>query len=213
VSVRTPLGRVQIALRNFESLKTVFSIFCREDYFTSTSRAFHVVDLGANVGIASLYFLTRNAQTTVQCYEPDPANLAWLQKNLQAFRSRVSIVERAVGVVAGTATLYCSEDGKYSSLIKSDHTFRSHEVKIDAFWQVLDASIDGKAAVLIKIDVEGLERDLVTSVQFEKYPNVVRLICESTDCSRSITKPHERKLRNGYIEDVRFDKLAATDAA
>ena len=36
VRLRTPTGAVTLHLRNFESLKTAFSVFCRGDYHTET---------------------------------------------------------------------------------------------------------------------------------------------------------------------------------
>src|SRR5262245_9632485 len=67
IRLRTPTGPVTLHLRNFESLKTAFSVFCREDYRVGAGQALHFVDIGANVGISALYFLTRNACNTVRC--------------------------------------------------------------------------------------------------------------------------------------------------
>ena len=65
VVVRTPIGKVLIHLRNFEALRTCFSIFCRKDYRTGVEPTGLVMDVGANIGIASLYFLSRNPRNSV----------------------------------------------------------------------------------------------------------------------------------------------------
>src|SRR5690348_7970998 len=91
VSVRTPIGRVRIALRNHESLKTLFSIFCREDYPIDSTGPYAFMDVGANVGIASAYFLSRNPLNVVTCFEPDPANLKFLEETLRFFAGRSQI--------------------------------------------------------------------------------------------------------------------------
>ena len=59
--------------------------------------------------------------------------------------------------------------------------------------------------IVIKIDIEGLEKKLVESINFEKYENVSQLLIESLYCSRLIKKRHSRSVNNGYIENIRFD--------
>src|SRR5476651_1856806 len=66
-TLRTPLGRVQVTLNDRHDLLTVNEVFCRRDYGNSTHRT--VVDIGANVGFASLFFLTRSAETRVWAFE------------------------------------------------------------------------------------------------------------------------------------------------
>src|ERR1700738_1215346 len=88
VTVRSPTGRLTISLRNFESLRTLFSIFCRLDYQTGGGEASVFLDVGANIGLASLYFLSRNRGKRVEAYEPDRANLEFLKRNLTVFAAR-----------------------------------------------------------------------------------------------------------------------------
>lgn len=204
VTLRTPTGLIRLRLRNFESLKTLFSIFCRRDYKTSSVAPYFFLDVGANIGIASAYFLSRNPANRVQCFEPDPANLDFLRDNLEQFGGRATLRACAVGPQSGEVTLYCSEDGKYSSLVQSARAANPVRVPCLQFSDVLKgAGTDGRP-VVVKLDVEGLEVDLVRSVMFEEYPAVGRLVCESTSCARWITRPHRLVIRSGYVEDVAF---------
>jgi FkbM family methyltransferase len=204
VRLRTPTGAVILRLRNFESLKTVFSVFCREDYRTEIDRAFVFLDVGANVGISAAYFLTRNDRNTAHCYEPDSANLEFLRANLGIFGTRASLHAMAVGTTAGVVTLHCSEDGKYSSIRAITHAVTEYQVPCEAFGDVLAAMRSSNSPVVVKLDVEGIERELITAVDFADYPNVARLFSESIDCGELIQRRHVRSVRNGYVEDLRF---------
>jgi FkbM family methyltransferase len=204
VRVRTPTGVVNVSLRNFESLKTLFSIFCRRDYLTNVDGQFYFIDIGANIGVAALYFLSRNKGNGVVCYEPDPANLPFLKQNLDVFGARATIEPCGVGVHQGNAVLYRSLDGKYSSLNRSDLAAYPEQVSLRAFKDILQTQPAGTRPVVIKLDVEGIEVDLVKCVAFEDYPDVRRLVCESLECSRWVTRPHTRIVRSGYVEDLLF---------
>ncbi|HWH24280.1 MAG TPA: FkbM family methyltransferase, partial [Candidatus Limnocylindria bacterium] len=158
VRLRTPTGTVTLAMRNFESIRTTFSIFLRRDYETTSDRSFAFVDVGANVGVAAVYFLSRHRDNTVICYEPDWANLPYLEQNLAPFGERARIVPRAVGATAGELTLYRSEDGKYSSLLPFGRATLPAPVDVEAFADVLaEAERQASAVareVVVKIDVE-----------------------------------------------------------
>ena len=59
-------------------------------------------------------------------------------------------------------------------------------------------------SLIIKIDVEGIEKDLIKKINFENKENVSKLIIESNDCSRHISRKHKRILVNGYVEHIIF---------
>lgn len=204
LSVRTPTGVVALSLRNFESLKTLFGIFCREDYATPAEQPLFFYDIGANIGFASVYFLSRNRANHVRCYEPDPTNLAWLRRNLAAFRDRTTIIERAVTTEEGECTFYLADTGKHSTLHPNEVATTPYRVTTMRLDRILAEPLPAQLSAVAKIDVEGIEEDLICSVRFEKYPQLQRVLCELTSCSQFVTRPHHRALRNGYIEDLHF---------
>ena len=201
LAVRTPTGTITLALRNFESLKTLFGVFCRDDYATDSGRPFFFFDIGANIGFASAYFLSRHPKNRVCCFEPDETNLPWLNRNLAGFPGRVTIINQAV---ATETVLYRAETGKHSALHPNDIATIPQKVASSGFGDVLAASAPDALPTVVKLDVEGAEEELIKSVRFENYPQLQRLLCESTACSQLITRPHRRALRNGYIEDLSF---------
>jgi FkbM family methyltransferase len=205
VIVRTPVGKIRIALRNFESTKTLFSVFCRRDYATPKYPAVVLMDVGANIGITSLYFVSRNRANRAICFEPDRANVDILTRNLLQFADRTEVRVCALATSAGTTTFYRAEDGKYSSLIQSERACLPDPVECRVFSEALRAVIsEATIPIVVKLDVEGLEPDLVRSVEWEHFPRVHRLVCEGTECGRLISRPHRRQVRSGYVEDMCF---------
>jgi len=204
VVVRTPVGNVRLHLRNYESLKTCFSVFCRRDYATPTDPPFAFLDVGANIGFASIYFLSRNRANRVTCFEPDRANLDFLKQNLHDFADRSEIRGYALATSTGTVSLFRAEDGKYSSLIPSEKACLPDRIECRVFADALREVASDSLPVVVKLDVEGLELDLVRSVEWREFPRVRRLLCESTECGQVISRAHSRRVRNGYVEDVTF---------
>jgi FkbM family methyltransferase len=54
-----------------------------------------ILDLGANVGYSSAYFLSRYPKSPVVAVEPDPSNFAMLQRNLAPYESRATVIQAA----------------------------------------------------------------------------------------------------------------------
>jgi FkbM family methyltransferase len=204
VVVRTPTGNVCIHLRNFESLRTLFSIFCRLDYNTPAQPACAFIDVGANIGIASVYFLSRNRANRVTCFEPDRENLDFLRRNLRTFANRSTICAYALATSDGSATLYRAEDGKYSSLIASERACLPEQIECRSFKSTLQTINADTLPITVKIDVEGLELALVNSVDWREFPTVRRLICEATGWGATIPRPHTQRVRTALVEDVIF---------
>jgi FkbM family methyltransferase len=204
VRVRTPIGSIALVLRDFESLKTVFSVFCREDYFVTHSDTCLFLDIGANIGIASAFFLSRNRTNAVRAFEPDLSNLPYLRRNLIAFGDRATISDHAVHVDTHTTVLYRSAEGKHSSLHQTGRAKIPQPTVACLFSGILADTAAIDRPTIVKLDVEGTEGDLVQSVAFENYPQVRLLMVESAECGRWVTRPHRRKLRNGLVEHLSF---------
>ena len=127
---------------------------------------------------------------TVHCYEPDNGNLEFLRDNLApSVRAPVS-TERAVGTARGHVTLYRSADGKYSSTLAIERRGRRAARRgRDAFADVLAEVRRQRLPSIVKLDVEGIERDLIATIDFADHPHVERLFCESTDCGAADPPP------------------------
>jgi FkbM family methyltransferase len=204
VKVRTPIGIIDVEMRNFESMRTFYTMFCRLDYFIENDKIYSIMDCGSNIGLSSLYFLSRNASNTVTCFEPDKENLKYLHRNLARFSDRVSVHEVALSTSSGSGMLYRSKDGKYSSLLPSERTGDPDSIECIKFEGALVGVANKSNLVIVKMDVEGLEIDLIGSVRWENFPNVVSIFSESAGCSDVISRQHSLHIRNGMLEVVDF---------
>jgi hypothetical protein len=85
LSIRTPVGWHTIELHRFEDIFTVNEIFIWEVYRASCPQVF--IDIGGNVGFASLYFLTRCQGSRGVIVEPLPQNIIRAKKLLSCLQA------------------------------------------------------------------------------------------------------------------------------
>jgi FkbM family methyltransferase len=165
VRVRTPLGSQSLNLFGSHDAVTVHEIFCREDY-RCPSPPQVVIDLGSNIGVSALYFLTRSPSTYCELYEPDPRNLPKLLQNIQGYSERCVVHQRAVADTEGTLPFVREPTGRYGTLGAgslnpgSQHGGGRDEisVRVEHINTVLEQAVARyKIVDLLKIDTEGFE--------------------------------------------------------
>ncbi|ALA59055.1 FkbM family methyltransferase [Nitrospira moscoviensis] len=177
VEVRTPTGRCEARLYSAADLSTLNLIFCREDYYTPED-ADVVVDIGANIGLSALYWLTRNHGSVVYCYEPSPMSYERLVANLRQYGPRVVPHRLAVSDFSGTAELGLEESGVYSSLDLP--AARRVECRVVHINDVLEAVLARHGRIdVLKIDSEGHELRTIMAIRPEFW---ARIRCLNTDC-------------------------------
>jgi FkbM family methyltransferase len=167
--VRTPLGIVAPMLYSSHDMRTLNEVFCRGDYRVR-QRVRVAVDVGSNIGISALYFLTRDPACRVYLFEPDPRNVQRLRENLAGFESRYTVEEVAVGVEDARAIFGTEPTGRYGTLrldIPTRHPATELiEVDVRSLNRILRGALEREERVdVLKIDTEGSEADLVTSIE------------------------------------------------
>jgi FkbM family methyltransferase len=115
-----------------------------------------IVDAGANIGTASLAFTTQFPEARIVAVEPGPANATLLRRNLEGW-SNCAVVEAAIGARRGFVKL-C--DGGDSWAIRTERAQSGVPVITitDAF-----AASGGDTPFIVKIDIEGFEKDLFSA--------------------------------------------------
>jgi len=178
--LRTPIGRVALDMYSREDLITLHEIFFREDYSIRGRRAIGlrvVVDFGANIGIATAYFLTRNSRVRVYSYEPVPRNLQRAKENLAKFSDRVELNDCAVGTEDGTVQFGIEDSGRYGG-IGLPHSgqiqvpCRRGEAELERILQA-HREID-----VLKIDIEGMEMPLLRSIDARNLEAIDNIFAE-----------------------------------
>ena len=128
--------------------------------YLATARPGIVVDVGANVGWHALHAAQHRNVEAVIAFEPDPLNVAMMERSIARNGIKKVIVDRrAVGAKPGVARLYNykgSNRGRHSMAV--DHGFGSRDIEVTDLDSALEARTFGSRPVaLIKIDVEGYE--------------------------------------------------------
>lgn len=176
--IRTPIGIVRPQLDTRDDLLTVNEIFARRDYEAPTSLRV-AVDVGANIGLATLYFLTRNRNARVYCVEPDPKNVARIPRTLEAFPGRYTIYETAAADTDGEATFYVEDTGRYGGF-EQDWKSKSITVPTRSFTALIDEILKREEHIdVLKIDTEGSEQQLVSSIPKRQLERIDRIYYET----------------------------------
>jgi FkbM family methyltransferase len=112
-----------------------------------------IVDAGANIGAASLWFLNKYPRAKVIAVEPEPSNLDVLLKNAEN-QQRLTVLPAAVGSCAGFATLEKENHGWATQTLRS-----SKGVRVITMDETFGLVSNG-SPFIAKIDIEGFEDDL-----------------------------------------------------
>jgi FkbM family methyltransferase len=179
--IRTPVGPFRPLLDTPDDVRTVNEIFARQDYRAPHTLAV-AVDVGANIGLASLYFLTRNDSSRVYCIEPDPKNLARIARTLDdaRFSGRYELQAVAATDGDGEATFYAEPTGRYGGLRRGWRSQTTITVATRDFDTVIGEILERELRIdILKIDTEGTEEDLVASISKEHLQRIDRIYYET----------------------------------
>ena len=136
-------------------------------YWTNAGYYKKVLDMGANIGLHSIMMSRCGFQVT--CFEPDPHHFSLLTRNLNENRvTNVSPVNAAVSVEDGTmefVRVLGNTTGSHLAGSKSNlyGEIERFPVKVLPFGELI------KDVDLVKLDVEGHEKVILTSTTAEQW--------------------------------------------
>ncbi len=157
---------------------TVTEVFCRLDY-EAPPEVRVVVDLGSNIGISALYFMTRNPDVRCHLYEPVARNVARLRENLVGFEDRYRLTEAAVWDRDGTVEFGVEPTGRYGGIGVAGETI---EVPCLSINRVLDSVLEHVPAIdLLKIDTEGAELTTVGAIRDDLLARIGLIYLETME--------------------------------
>ncbi len=114
-----------------------------------------VIDAGANVGYAAVFFARRYPQARVLALEPEASNYALLRRNVQAYPN-VTPLRAALWKAEGRLQVSNPDDAKPAIQVQA-----SRDGAIDAVTVPDLLERAGRARVdLLKMDIEGSEKEL-----------------------------------------------------
>jgi FkbM family methyltransferase len=159
-----PIGSVRFLLRaNHGSDAFIHSEIFEHEYYRLPLSAppMTILDLGANIGLATIYFSRLYPSAKIACVEPEYGNLRVLKHNLALNGIAADVFAVAVDCEDGKATMQRHPQDYGHKLVDGragDCHFDVDALSVSTLMQRLDWRTIG----LLKVDIEGHESKLLT---------------------------------------------------
>lgn len=149
-----------------------------------------IIDLGANVGYASAYFLSKYPTAAVLAVEPDPENYAMCCRNLAPYGQRAKVVQGAVWpecakLALDKGTYLDGRDWATRVKLGIESVSSNTDSQINGYDVATLISLCGSSKIdLLKIDIERSELELFARGTESWLPRVKNLCIElhGPDC-------------------------------
>ena len=197
-------------LDDFKLLSIISEIYNKKIYDVEGCESFKCVcDVGAHIGIFTLRISKQAPNSKIIAIEPNPINFKFLVRNISinSLEDRVHALNVAVGKRKEKNVLYLSKISRGDSSMKrwynteADGSLIVHVIPLDDILYKLQIEI----CDLIKIDVEGMESEVLKGLQ-KQYTKVNRLVIEIHMSIVDLTKIYEW-LRNHGFAITKIQKL------
>jgi FkbM family methyltransferase len=140
-------------------------VFARSTYaFRAKQRDPRIIDCGANIGVATLFFKTLYPAARVTAFEPDPQTFALLRRNVEEnCLGDVELRNQAASDAAGHLSFYVDKavPGHFRMSLVPERMPDSEVIDVEAV--PLSTSIDERVD-LLKLDVEGAEGGVIADL-------------------------------------------------
>lgn len=182
--IRVGTTEPTVVVSDYGELEVMRDILLDEEYGVEeipTPRV--ILDVGANIGLAALYFRARFPDAEIVAVEPDPQTFAKLEQNVGG-DARIRAVNAAAAAERGELELFQPAGYSIASSLK-----RSGDAEHDSHVRVRAETLDGLCTELgleriglMKLDVEGAElealrgfarRDAVSVILGEAHPQLL----------------------------------------
>jgi FkbM family methyltransferase len=169
---------VRMAAGEYSNLVFLFSeTFVNDEYgFASPDESPTILDCGANIGMATLYFKTLYPKARITAFEPAPATFKCLSRNTAAFQD-VEVRNQAIAGRAGHIDLFREDDHPTSPMAStSQGRVDGAHISVEAVTlsEVISGPID-----FLKVDIEGAELEAMEELEASgKLPLVAQMAIE-----------------------------------
>lgn len=150
-------------------------IFIDETYkFCPKSDSPFIIDCGANIGLATLYFKQVWPNAEVIAIEPDPSIFNCLNDNINNFGCDQGVITKRAAVWTHSNGVEFDVEGGFSGQIKSHgHSNVKTTITVPSI-QLKELIANTSKVDLLKIDIEGAEFEVLKdiSITLEKVDNI-----------------------------------------
>lgn len=157
-----------IRIEDAADLAALREVFLDHEYeHTELEDVKTIFDIGANIGVASIYFALRYPGARVYGFEPNPALYKRLKETTKAF-SNIHPYQRAVADTEGMRVLYTHPDAPLSgSLVNRNEAWGSVSVTSSSLSSLVK-EFGIERVDILKFDIEGGEQWLFSHEQDRK---------------------------------------------
>jgi len=139
-----------------------------------------ILDIGGNIGIAALFYAVRFPQAQIYTFEPIEENFTLLKRNISPY-SNIQAFPAALGNSNRFQEIFASDNpnnfGGYSFFAEGSNSSLKRKIEIKHAGDCL-GEIGVKKVDLIKIDTEGSEYDILTSMDPEMLRKTTWIVGE-----------------------------------
>ncbi len=207
--------KISLHLRKGTTDTSVFAEIFRDEIYTLPCgfTPATIMDIGGNIGIASIYFAIRYPKATIHIFEPVPANLEILKLNIESNSMR-NIIIHPYGLGQQDDELICSTEnagafGNYTAMKVANHVSGGNSVKIPIRNINSVLSEIGLSRIdLIKMDCEGAELDLFRSLD-DKLNNIEVFVgelhphlCNANEAIHVLSQTHLVDFEREYMQSA-----------
>lgn len=209
VSVGVPPAGYPVTLRiDTSDIATFHQIFVGDEYDSASlpASARTIVDLGANIGLATVFFAQKFPDARILAVEPEDENFALLAANTARLGSRVSLEHAAVWSKDGFVSLHTkSQDGSELGawgVQVSDHPSSNGRQTACYRLSTLLEKARLKTVDILKVDIEGAELELFSQGSSAWLEKVGLLIIETHDRFRPGSESAVRRALQTRFEEL-----------
>jgi FkbM family methyltransferase len=177
-----PESNHQVELRLLSSdIPTFQQVFIRREYESDSLplEARTIVDLGANIGLSTVFFGLRYPQATIVAVEPNPENFRLLERNTARLGDRVIRLNEAIWWEDGSISLKTEDDqgrplGGWGTQTVAADPASSQVIPCRSMTSLLRSQRISEIDIL-KVDIEGAEEELF-SKESEQWVHMVKML-------------------------------------
>jgi FkbM family methyltransferase len=210
VSVLVPGTRHEVSLRlGTTDVASFIQVLVNREYDSQSlpATANVIVDLGANIGLASVFFGLKYPAARILAVEPEAKNHRIMVANLEALGDRVQTRNAAVWVTDGVINLHTEDEkgltlGNWGPRVSEQASRSGTMTECHKPATLLDEA--GLATVdILKVDIEGAELEIFSDAAEQWLPRVGLIIVETHDRFRPGSEAAVREALHPMFEELR----------